>query len=331
MPYVFNPFIDNLDNTGSGGGGGLSNPVTPTQGGTGVSNPTARTIPVAEGASNFNFVGPGTAGQVLQSGGAAADPSYSTATYPSTSGTSGKVLQSNGTNWVASTPTFPTAAGTSGKVLQSNGTNYVESTPTYPSTSGSAGKIIRSNGTNNVYTTATYPNTTTANQLLYSSAANTIGGLTTAANRFLTTNGSSVPSLTETYTTGTWTPTLRFGGGNTGISYLVQEGYYVQIGALIFLSFYINLSSKGSSTGDATLEGFPVNVGPRGYAMAWNIAQYNLSLDTNYTVPFLSPNSNASTASIYQSGSGQTPIPCDDTNFSNSSLFSGSFIYGTNG
>lgn len=39
--------------------------VTPTNGGTGVSNPTAHTLPVAEGSSNFNFLGPLTNGQIL--------------------------------------------------------------------------------------------------------------------------------------------------------------------------------------------------------------------------------------------------------------------------
>ena len=55
------------------------------------------------GASNaITSVGPGTAGQVLQSGGASANPSYSTATYPSTAGTAGNILTSNGTNFVSS-------------------------------------------------------------------------------------------------------------------------------------------------------------------------------------------------------------------------------------
>jgi hypothetical protein len=54
------------------------------------------------GASNaISSIGPGSAGQVLQSGGNAANPAYSTATYPSTAGSSGNVLTSNGTNWVS--------------------------------------------------------------------------------------------------------------------------------------------------------------------------------------------------------------------------------------
>lgn len=56
------------------------------------------------GASNaVGSVGPGSAGQVLQSGGASANPAYSTATYPATAGTNGTFLQSNGTNFVNST------------------------------------------------------------------------------------------------------------------------------------------------------------------------------------------------------------------------------------
>lgn len=39
--------------------------VSPTEGGTGVSNPIAHSLPVAEGSSNFNFLGPLTNGQIL--------------------------------------------------------------------------------------------------------------------------------------------------------------------------------------------------------------------------------------------------------------------------
>ncbi len=40
-------------------------PISPTNGGTGVSNPTIRTLPVAQGSSNFAFLGPLTNGQLL--------------------------------------------------------------------------------------------------------------------------------------------------------------------------------------------------------------------------------------------------------------------------
>lgn len=101
------------------------------------------------GAANaITSIGPGTAGQVLQSGGAAANPAYSTATFPATATGTGTILRADGTNWAA--------------------------------------------------TTATYPATTTINQILYSSAANTIGGITTASSGVLTTSSTGVPSIDTT-------------------------------------------------------------------------------------------------------------------------------------
>ncbi len=90
------------------------------------------------------------------------------------------------------------AAGTTGQILQSAGAaSPTWSTATYPSTSGTTGTILRSDGTNFLNTTATYPNTTTANQILYSSATNTISEITTAATSALVTNSSSVPAFTS--------------------------------------------------------------------------------------------------------------------------------------
>jgi hypothetical protein len=78
--------------------------------------------------------------------------------------------------------------------------------PQLPTTPGSAGNILRSDGTRYANTTATYPNTTTINQILYSSAANTIGGITTANNGVLSTDGSGVPSVGSTLPSGLTIP-----------------------------------------------------------------------------------------------------------------------------
>jgi hypothetical protein len=100
------------------------------------------------GASNtISSIGPGSAGQLLLSGGAAANPAYSTPTYPSTSGTSGKILVSDGTNNVYSTPTFPNASATSRKTIISDGTNWIASTETW-AVPGTSGNILTSDGTN---------------------------------------------------------------------------------------------------------------------------------------------------------------------------------------
>lgn len=69
---------------------------------------------------------------------------------------------------------------------------------------GSTGAVLMSNGVGSDpgFSTATYPLTTTANQILYSSATNTVSEITTSANGVLITNNSSVPSLLAAGTTG---------------------------------------------------------------------------------------------------------------------------------
>lgn len=78
------------------------------KGGTGQVTLTSHGVLVGEGTSAINQVAAGTAGQVLQSGGALADPVYSTATFPATAGTTGTLLRSNGTNWINTFATYPT-------------------------------------------------------------------------------------------------------------------------------------------------------------------------------------------------------------------------------
>jgi hypothetical protein len=217
------------------------------------------------------LAGPGTTGNILQSNAAAA-PSFSTATYPSTAGTAGKVLisdgtnivsstptfpnasatsgkfiRSDGTNWIASTPTLPTSAGTSGKVLQSDGTNYIESTATYPATATGTGTILRANGTNWVATTATYPTTTTANQILYSSATNVVGEITTANNSILSTNGSGVPTL-NTSLTNDYTFTSSTAGGTRTLTVSNTDNTNVASKAIVVAS------TGGASSGDALFQ-----------------------------------------------------------------------------
>ncbi len=153
MAYKFNPFTNNLDDVGSSSGdqpiisitGNTGGAETPDSGGNfnlvgsgsivvdGTANTetvhlnglTNHAVLVGAGTDTITKVGPtATTGAVLQNN-SGADPSYSTAAYPSTAGTSGNVLKSNGTNWVSSSPTFTgmvwTDRGSSVSVLSNSG------------------------------------------------------------------------------------------------------------------------------------------------------------------------------------------------------------------
>jgi hypothetical protein len=57
-----------------------------------------------------------------------------------------------------------------------------------------------------------------------------------------------------------WTPVLEFGGATTGITYAQQYGIYWRVGSLVFANFGIQLSSKGTATGSATVCGLPFTI-----------------------------------------------------------------------
>lgn len=88
------------------------------------------------------------------------------------------------------------AVGASGQILRSAGASAPTwSTATYPATATATGSFLMGDGTNIIASTATMSTTTTANQLLYSSAANNIIGLATANSGVLVTSGAGVPSI----------------------------------------------------------------------------------------------------------------------------------------
>lgn len=109
---------------------------------------------------------------------------FSVATATTTPVLSGTLIVANGGTGVA------TAAAHG--VMIGEGTSAMATTA-----AGTATQVLQSGGASAdpVWSTATFPATTTANQLLYSSATNTVGGLATAANAVLSTDSSSVPTL----------------------------------------------------------------------------------------------------------------------------------------
>ena len=82
--------------------------------------------------------------------------------------------------------------------------------------------------------------------------------LTSGQIAFPATQSASANANTlDDYEEGTWTPGIAFGGGATGVTYGTQTGTYVKVGRLVQFQGRITLTSKGSSTGVATITGLP--------------------------------------------------------------------------
>jgi hypothetical protein len=167
--------------------------------------------------------GTATAGAILQGNSGSYSPS--TALWPVSPGTSGKVVCSGGTNYQVSGPTFPTsAAGGAGTVIQSNGTNWLSSTPTWPTTAGAVGYTIRSDATNLASYPAQLVNSSTASQSPTTSDVYLTGSniVVTAGDFKAKGQYKCVFDMTKSTGTGAIVITLRVGTAGTTADAAIQ-------------------------------------------------------------------------------------------------------------
>jgi len=102
-----------------------------------------------------------------------------------------------------------------------------------------------------------------AENLVFKSGEGSTGGGGTTRMRMLSNGGltfggaDAQANALDEYEEGAWTPDLRFGSANTGITYNSRIGKYVKIGRLVWVICRISLSSKGSASGNAQVFGLP--------------------------------------------------------------------------
>lgn len=72
-----------------------------------------------------------------------------------------------------------------------------------------------------------------------------------------TQDASADANTLDDYEEGTWTPVLGGAGGTSGQTYVGQIGRYVKIGRLVLAQFRIELSAKGTITGNVQIQGLP--------------------------------------------------------------------------
>ena len=87
-------------------------------------------------------------------------------------------------------------------------------------------------------------------------------------------SGTTTSELLDDYEEGTWTPDLRFGGSNTGVSYSWRNGHYTKIGRQVTVRAAFGLTSRGTftATDRAAIYGLPYDLDP-----------YNISGGFNYS------------------------------------------------
>jgi hypothetical protein len=172
-----------------------------------------------------------------------------------------------------------------------------------------------------------------------SNATGAIIGNGTLQGNSLVFNGSSnviqntLTLVTETLgITQSFTPFIAFGGGTTGITYNVGStfGTITQIGKMVYVYGQIILTSKGISTGGATINSsllFPAcdSTFPANIAVNLDAA---ITLDAGYSSVFGFMAAGTLRFLIFEQGSNIGSGQLQDTNFSNTSAleFSGWYM-----
>ena len=206
--------------------------------------------------------GTATANKILYSGSSAA-PSWSTPTFPVTaSATSGTVIKSDGTNWIASTETYATP-GTSGNVMTSNGTNWTSvaqpsiittQTRSFNATGATTAKSVASLTAFNIGMFS-IPEQITVNQMSF-----TVTAVTTAGTMKLCVYNTSGTKLIDVTTA-----TIAAGTVSTTVSPAVTlpaGNYYIAHGCATTCS---DTTSYFTSTAVASMNGASVPSGKLKY------------------------------------------------------------------
>jgi len=152
--------------------------------------------------------------------------------------------------------------------------------------------------------------------------------VTKDTNGILSVNGVQFPATQsasadanclDDYEEGTWTPTITFNGLSVGVTYTNQVGRYTKIGNLVIASCFINLSSKGSSTGAVSVNNLPFTANATSnYYQAAAVWATVLTSTVGGYIAYINPNSVSVPIEYTATGTSTSLI---NTNVSNTSQF----------
>jgi hypothetical protein len=297
------------------------------------------TLPVIPTAGNINILGNVVANGSISAGITTSRASTSTeninvqvsAAIPSSSIASVGLSSFNNGQFTVDANGFVSLVGGGGPAI----TGLIPDAFTTPGTSPvvpSGGNITIHGAVSSAGTTPVQTNSLAANtldiqvqtaQAIGTTNASNIGlaaffnsQFTVDSNGFVQINGNGVALLS----TGTFTPTLAFGGSTTGFVYSKQIGKYWKIGPVVFFTTENYLTTMGSGSGAVTLTNLPFTSANDAQAPLVNASVSLGTFPASTTYVFGYVVANSTVVNLTAAGAASTNGPVTNANFTNTSF-----------
>lgn len=155
---------------------------------------------------------------------------------------------------------------------------------------------------------------------LGATSASTSGtGITFPATQSLSSNANTL----DDYEEGAWTPALKFGNAQVGMS-ASNTGSYVKIGSMVIAQALLTITTKGSSTGPASISGLSFTSSASNYTPGTISSLAAVTYTGSYYVSLSSSSTIANLTQVTEAGVVSNMA---ETNFANGSSFGITIVY----
>ncbi len=144
-------------------------------------------------------------------------------------------------------------------------------------------------------------------------------------------NASSDVNTLDDYEEGSWTPVIGGSGGTTGQTYAAngQVGRYRKIGKTVICDFRVELSAKGTITGNVEIQGLPFTSDTATNLIPGTCALGFIALATNWVNVIARSSANTLVAPVSgcQAAATTNVTALTTTDIGNTSIFFGTLVY----
>ena len=140
--------------------------------------------------------------------------------------------------------------------------------------------------------TITLPDDTGTLSTFVGAGLDDVSGVARATSGLLFNGDTAAANALDDYETGTWTPTYFGSTGSPTVTYDIQNGRYIKVGGLVWVTCVVRTDSVSGGSGNLYVSGLPFNPLPNIEIGAGGGVAYSSAFGLNPTTLTATPNTN---------------------------------------